>query len=177
MVRCPALHGRSPVATPCAWAPAHPRRHHHPAHREPGNGHGNTTHSARPGANTCCGAVRRLDLHRRGEGPPLTKESFGNMFSEAARAAGVKTSAHGVLKIAVTRAADSGATVAQLNAIFGWTGSAMASLYTQEADRRRLAIENMHKLSNENRTSIPAPCDPVRAAAKLKSGAVERTRT
>jgi len=51
-------------------------------------------------------------------GRPLTKESFGNMFSEAARAAGVKKSAHGVRKIAATRAAANGATVAQLNAIF-----------------------------------------------------------
>ncbi|MGB8742457.1 MAG: tyrosine-type recombinase/integrase [Xanthobacteraceae bacterium] len=71
-------------------------------------------------------------------GGPLTKESFGNNFSEAARMAGVKMSAHGVRKIAATRAANNGATVAQLNALFGWTGSAMASLYTQEADRRRL---------------------------------------
>ena len=61
------------------------------------------------------------------------------------------------IKIAATRAADNGATVAQLNAIFGWTGSAMASLYTQEADRRRLAIETMHKLANDDRTSIPSP--------------------
>ena len=66
-------------------------------------------------------------------GQPLTKESFGNMFSEAARAAGVRKSAHGVRKIAATRAANSGATVAQLNAIFGWSGSSMAELYTREA--------------------------------------------
>jgi hypothetical protein len=46
-----------------------------------------------------------------GEGrTPLTKESFGNMFSEAARAAGVEKSAHGVRKIAATRAAMNGAT-------------------------------------------------------------------
>lgn len=96
-------------------------------------------------------------------GHPLTKESFGNMFSEAARMAGVQKSAHGVRKMAATRAADSGATVSQLNAIFGWTGSAMASLYTQEADRKRLALEAAHKLENTERTSIPAPYDPVRA--------------
>jgi hypothetical protein len=62
------------------------------------------------------------------KGHPLTKESFGNMFSEATRQAGVKKSARGVRKIAATRAANNGATVAQLNAIFGWTGSAVASL-------------------------------------------------
>ena len=54
-------------------------------------------------------------------------------------------------------AANNGATVAQLEAIFGWTGGTMASLYTRAADRERLAIEAMHKLANAERTSIPAP--------------------
>ncbi|MGA9894266.1 MAG: tyrosine-type recombinase/integrase, partial [Xanthobacteraceae bacterium] len=94
-------------------------------------------------------------------GGPLTKESFGNNFSEAARMAGVKMSAHGVRKIAATRAANNGATVAQLNALFGWTGSAMASLYTQEADRRRLAIESAHKPANDPATSMPSPDNKV----------------
>lgn len=62
--------------------------------------------------------------------------------------------AHGVHKIAATRAANAGATVAQLKAIFGWQGGAMASLYTRAADRRRLAFEAMHKLNaNDERTS------------------------
>ena len=43
---------------------------------------------------------------------PLTKESFGNMFRDACRAAGVAKSAHGVRKIGATRAAENGATVA-----------------------------------------------------------------
>jgi integrase len=81
-------------------------------------------------------------------GKPLTKESFGNEFREACRAAGIPGSAHGVRKIAATRAANAGATVAQLEAIFGWTGGNMASLYTRSSDRRRLAREAMHKLAN-----------------------------
>jgi integrase len=93
-------------------------------------------------------------------GGPFTKESFGNMFKKACLAAGLTdVSAHGCRKIAATRAADSGATIAQLNAIFGWKGSAMASLYTEEADRKRLAHDAMNKLA----TSIPAPCEEVRA--------------
>jgi integrase len=75
-----------------------------------------------------------------GTGKPLTKESFGNMFRVACNAAGVKKSAHGLRKIAATRAADAGATVAELEAMFGWSGGAMASLYTKTADRRRLAL-------------------------------------
>jgi integrase len=80
------------------------------------------------------------------KGRPLTKEAFGNLFRKACRAAGVPGSAHGVRKIAATRAAESGATVAQLEAIFGWSGGRMASLYTQSANRRRLSVEAMHKL-------------------------------
>jgi integrase len=90
-------------------------------------------------------------------GRPLTKESFGNEFRQACRAAGVPGSAHGVRKIAATRAANAGATVAQLEAIFGWSGGSMASLYTRAADRRRLAREAMHTLANEKPTSIVAP--------------------
>jgi integrase len=93
---------------------------------------------------------------------PFTKESFGNAFRAACRAAGVPGSAHGVRKIAATRAANAGATVAQLEAIFGWVGGAMASHYTRSADRERLAKEAMHKLANVERTSIPAPEDKVR---------------
>ena len=59
-------------------------------------------------------------------------------------------SAHGFRKIGATRAANNGATVAQLDAIFGWTGSKMALLYTQNADRRRLAQERDHEARERN---------------------------
>jgi integrase len=97
-------------------------------------------------------------------GHPLTKESFGNLFRKACNAAGVPGSAHGIRKIAATRAADNGATEAELEAIFGWHGGYMASLYTRKANRKRLAVNAMGKLGNDERTSIPAPDDPVRAA-------------
>lgn len=96
-------------------------------------------------------------------GRPLTKESFGNEFRKACHQAGVPGSAHGVRKIAATRAANAGATVAQLEAIFGWTGGTMASLYTRTADRRRLATEAMHKLN-----SIPAPSNKVRERGRKR---------
>jgi integrase len=92
------------------------------------------------------------------KGEPMTKESFGNAFHEACRAAGVPGSAHGVRKIAATRAAENGATVAELEAIFGWHGGAMAAHYTREANRARLARAAMHKLG----TSNPAPKGKVR---------------
>jgi integrase len=95
-------------------------------------------------------------------GGPLTKASFSVFFREACHAAGVQGSAHGVRKIAATRAANAGATVAELEAIFGWEGGRMASLYTRDADRVRLAKKAMHKLVTENEepTSIVAPLSP-----------------
>jgi integrase len=97
-------------------------------------------------------------------GKPFTKESFGNAFSEAARKAGVRKSAHGLRKIGAVRAALAGATIPQLNAMFGWTGSKMAMHYTEAADRVRLAREG-HKLLSK---PIPAPNDKVRASGRKK---------
>ena len=108
------------------------------------------------------GPIGELAFICGSNGKPLIKESFGNTFSDACRAAGIRKSAHGVRKIGATRAANNGATVAQLEAIFGWTGGKMASLYTQSADRRRLSREAIGKLVNDERTSIPAPDQKVR---------------
>jgi integrase len=103
-----------------------------------------------------CGANRK----------PLTKESFGNQFAEACRKAGIRKSAHGLRKLAATTMANNGATVAELNSIFGWTGARMASRYTERADRKKLSSGAAEKLMNEERTSIPAPSDKVRARAE-----------
>ncbi|WP_375623485.1 MULTISPECIES: tyrosine-type recombinase/integrase [unclassified Bartonella] len=83
------------------------------------------------------------------EGKKLVKESFGNLFREACNVAEIKKSAHGLRKLAATRAANSGATVSQLKAIFGWTDDAMASLYTKSADRKKLALEAIKKLQKD----------------------------
>jgi integrase len=95
-------------------------------------------------------------------GRPFAKESFGNEFSAAARAAGIMKSAHGVRKIAATIAAENGATAHQLMAIFGWTNIRQAEVYTREAERARLAAQAISTL-DETGTSIPAPSDEVRA--------------
>jgi integrase len=99
------------------------------------------------------------------KGRPMVKEAFGNWFREVCNAAGVTGSAHGLRKLGATRAADNGATEAQLEAIFGWRGGGMASLYTRQANRKRLAIESMDKIAPRPKrgSSIPAPEDQVRA--------------
>jgi hypothetical protein len=54
--------------------------------------------------------------------------------------------AHGLRKNAATRAAENDATEAELEAMFGWRGGRMASLYTRAANRERLAIGAGDKL-------------------------------
>jgi len=80
------------------------------------------------------------------KGRPFTKESFGNEFRDACRAAGINKSAHGLRKIAAIRCAENEATVPQMNAIFGWTGSRMALHYIETASRKKLAADGMAKL-------------------------------
>lgn len=104
-------------------------------------------------------------------GKPLTKESFGNMFGAACRGAGVAKSAHGVRKIGATRAAENGATEAQLDALFGWArGSGMAKIYTAAAERARLAksaIGKMQRTPTEH--PVPSPDEKVRAPLKKEA--------
>lgn len=81
-------------------------------------------------------------------GDPLTKETFGNYFREACNAAGVRKSAHGLRKLAATRAAEASFTVAELEATFAWSGGTMASHYTKSANRKRLAEQGGRKMEN-----------------------------
>lgn len=112
------------------------------------------------------GPTGELSIIASKKGQPIRKEVLGNIFKDACRAAGIPNkSAHGIRKAAATRAANNGATVATLEAIFGWEGGQMAALYTRAADRQKLAAEHMAKLSKTG-TSIPAPKGKVRARGR-----------
>ena len=94
------------------------------------------------------------------KGQLFTKESFGNAFAKAARIAGVKKSCHDLRNVAAIRCAENGATVPQMNAIFGWKGYKMALHYIEAANRKRLAPA-MEKL-NGGRKDCPPPKGEVR---------------
>ena len=96
-------------------------------------------------------------------GRHLVKESFGNEFRAACKAAGVPGSAHGVRKLAATRFVENGGTDTEAMAMFGWTDPKMPAHYTRTANRWHLVAQNIHKL-NPRGTSIPAPSNPVRAS-------------
>ncbi len=100
-------------------------------------------------------------------GNPIRKEALGNFFREACDAAGVKKSAHGLRKAAATNAADNGATEAELEALFGWSGGQMASLYTRSANRKRLSTGAAKKMARtKDETSKPATDHKSRAAGE-----------
>jgi integrase len=72
-------------------------------------------------------------------GRPSTVAGFGNWFRQRCNEAGLRhCSAHGVPKAAAARAAENGATTAQLMAVFGWLTMKEAERYTRAAERRRL---------------------------------------
>jgi integrase len=80
----------------------------------------------------------------------MSANAFDKAFRRACRAAGVKGSAHGLRKAAATRLAEAGASVLELNAIFGWTGSKMAMKYCDKADRAKLARQGLERLGGNN---------------------------
>lgn len=82
-------------------------------------------------------------------GKPYAKAAFGNWFGKVCKAAGVSGRAHGIRKTRATLAAENGATERELDAMFGWRGGGMSRLYTESANRARLAAEGAAKLEQE----------------------------
>lgn len=84
-------------------------------------------------------------------GKPFTSEaSFGNWFGKCCREAGVPGRAHGLRKAGATIAAENGATVHELMAMYGWTNPAQAMVYTRKAERRLMARGAAERIANKN---------------------------
>src|SRR5207344_666101 len=83
-----------------------------------------------------------------GFGKPFTVAGSGNWFRDRCNEAGLRhCSAHGLRKAGATMAAERGATVNQLKAIFGWTTLKQAALYTNAAEQAALAGAGMALLT------------------------------
>jgi integrase len=81
-------------------------------------------------------------------GRPFSRKGFGNKMREWCDQAGLpQCTAHGLRKAGATIAAEKGATVHQLMAIFDWDTPAQAKVYTDAADRKRLAAQAMPLLA------------------------------
>jgi integrase len=82
-------------------------------------------------------------------GKPFTAAGFGNWFRDRCNEAGLPgCTAHGLRKAGATIAAERGATISQLMAIFGWTKPEMAAHYTRSADQKKLAGSAMHLIES-----------------------------
>lgn len=80
-------------------------------------------------------------------GEPWKNISFGYWFADRCNEAGVTEGrAHGLRKAGATIAANNGATPFELTAMYGWSSTKMAEVYTRKADRERLAERAANKL-------------------------------
>lgn len=94
-------------------------------------------------------------------GLPLSKESFGNLFRKACNEAGLqKRSAHGLRKAAASRAAEAGATEAELESLFGWNGGKMAAHYIRAANRKKMAEAASKKIVKTLKNPAPSRKNP-----------------
>ncbi|QKC65911.1 integrase [Mesorhizobium loti] len=78
---------------------------------------------------------------------PWKSNSFGYWFADRCIEAGIiKGRAHGLRKAGATIAANNGATPFELTAMYGWSSTKMAEVYTRKADRVKLAERAANKL-------------------------------
>lgn len=83
-------------------------------------------------------------------GKPFSIAGFGNWFRRRCNEAALpQCSAHGVRKASAARAAENGATVHQLMAVFGWMTMREAERYTRAAQRKKLAADASRLLARE----------------------------
>jgi integrase len=83
-------------------------------------------------------------------GRTFSQKGYGNWFNGKCRDAGlVDRTAHGIRAGAATIAANNGASVHQLMAMFGWLSESMAIRYTKSANRKKLADSGMQLIRLE----------------------------
>lgn len=76
-------------------------------------------------------------------GEPFTAAGFGNWFADRCVEAGAPGRAHGLRKAGATLAAEEGATVPQLMAMYDWDTPTQAEVYIRKANRKRMAADAM----------------------------------
>lgn len=96
-------------------------------------------------ANSPCGAMTFLETEH---GKPFTAKGFGGWFRDRCNEAELPhCSAHGLRKAGATFAAQNGATVNQLMAMYDWSTPGQAKVYTDAVDRELLADQGMPLLA------------------------------
>jgi integrase len=100
-------------------------------------------------------------------GRPFVKESFGNAFRDACRAAGISgKSAHGLRKMLASLAAEIGASEELLQAWFGWQSNRMSSIYTRAASKKVMA-GRLGEMFRQNAFGTKTPRAGIKGAGKI----------
>jgi integrase len=103
-------------------------------------------------------------------GRPFTANGFGNKMGAWCRRAGLAgLNSHGIRKAAATRMAEKGANAHALMATSGWLDIKQAELYTRDAERKRLARENAHRLGTNSGENFPTLKPQNRVVGKKRS--------
>lgn len=85
-------------------------------------------------------------------GKPFTDKGFGQWFRTRCNQAGLPhCAAHGLRKAGAILAAENGATDRQLMALFDWETADQATIYTENANRKRLAAEAARLLGSDRK--------------------------
>jgi integrase len=104
-------------------------------------------------------------------GRAFSAAGFGAWFRKRCDEAGLEhCTAHGLRKAGAAIAAERGATDRQLMALYGWTSSSQATVYTAAADRKKLAGEAAKLLSGDRTENEPAPPNSDPLSKVLKNG-------
>jgi len=105
-------------------------------------------------------------------GQPHSVKAFGNWFAKRCREAGLDRglSAHGLRKLGARRCAEAGATEHQLMALFGWSSTKQAALYTRNASRARLEADAAPLLMRGRNSNESVPLFPVVASGGTSRG-------
>jgi integrase len=91
-------------------------------------------------------------------GRPFSVDGLGNKMRQWCDQAELfHCTMHGLRKAGATIAAENGATDDELMAIFGWTTKQQTTLYTRQANRKKLAGGAMHKLRREQNLDKVVP--------------------
>jgi len=88
--------------------------------------------------------------------PFNSAKSFANWFKKQCQRAGLRghCTAHGLRKAGATIAAENGASVHELQAMFGWLTLKQAETYTKQAEQKRLAARGLQRLSGRKATGV-----------------------
>jgi integrase len=98
-------------------------------------------------------------------------KGFSNWFARRCREAGLDAglTAHGLRKLGAVRCVEAGATEHQLMALFGWSTTKQAALYTRKANRARLEAGAAPLLARIERNEIVPLSKAVNAGGTIRS--------